>query len=446
MQEHGAVADSKKSDLSFLLRKGGLAFMLRGMTMAGQYLLVFTLARLYGPAVMGNFTIALTILQLFAILTQLGLDNRLVRVVAAANNAQDIDRIRTSYLQSLRLTLVSSVLGSAFIFFFSGWIASAWFHKPQLEESLRYIGIALTPFVLMGLNGAGFRGLKNMTGFLLFRGLIPFLAVIPLFFSTSLSPAFAYTFATFILCAGSFITWYQYASLEKGVIATKESATQILTEAFPMMLTGSIFFLLNWTDNLMLGILRTETEVGLYDTGFKIASASGIVLMAFNSIQAPQISANFTAGKINLLNRQVQQATKLIFYITVPFTLVLFIFPEWILNIFGPEFIAAKNTMLILAFGNFINCISGSVGILLQMTGNQQVYNKIVVIAAVGSIVLNFYLIPAYGIAGAAISSCLAKIFHNIASVIYAYRKMGVLTFYFPGINSLLPVNKSTAS
>jgi O-antigen/teichoic acid export membrane protein len=298
----------------------------------------------------------------------------------------------------------------------------------------------------MGLNGAAFRGLRNMTGFLLFRALIPFFAVIPLLFypqSGFITATEAYTYSTLLLCVMSFITWYRYSFIAKGNFEPKVTSGQIISDSLPMMLTGSVFFLLNWTDNLLLGIFRTEAEVGIYDSAFKIASASAIVLMGLNSIQAPSFSELFAKNKIRELNRQVQQGTRIIFLITLPFTILLFVFGEEILGLFGDEFRSAKTALLILAFGNFVSCISGSVGILLQMTGHQRPYNRIITTAAIGSIALNLYLIPHYGIIGAAITGCLAKIYQNLGAVIYTYRKMGIMTMYLPGINKVFPVKNT---
>lgn len=76
--------------------------------MITQYLFIFIVARLYGPKEQGAFTICFTILQLFAIFSQMGLDNRLTRIIAAHKDQADPTIIKTTYLQSLQLTLFAS--------------------------------------------------------------------------------------------------------------------------------------------------------------------------------------------------------------------------------------------------------------------------------------------------------------------------------------------------
>ncbi|MBK9638980.1 MAG: polysaccharide biosynthesis C-terminal domain-containing protein [Bacteroidetes bacterium] len=133
----------------------------------------------------------------------------------------------------------------------------------------------------------------------------------------------------------------------------------------------------------------------------------------------------------------------MLFYATLPFTLLICIFPDWILSFFGSDFKQASTALIILSIGNFFSSITGSVGILLQMTGHQKSYNNIILCAAITSIILNIILVPRIGITGAAISSAIAKIIQNLAGSIYVYKKFGFLSIYLPGITRN---NKSTSN
>ena len=61
--------------------------------------------------------------------------------------------------------------------------------------------------------------------------------------------------------------------------------------------------------------------------------------------------------------------------------LLILSFPTQILSIFGESFKEGKTILLILATGKLISSLSGSVGIILQMTGNQQIYKRIMIMA-----------------------------------------------------------------
>ena len=106
----------------------------------------------------------------------------------------------------------------------------------------------------------------------------------------------------------------------------------------------------------------------------------------------------------------------------------MFLFPSSILSFFGDEFILAKFSLLILAFSQAINALSASLGTILNMTGMQKVYGNILLVFLVLNIVLNYLLIPIYGIEGAAIASASSLMFWNLYSVFYVYKYYGVLT------------------
>lgn len=437
-----------QKESSLLLEKGGIALSVKAGGMLSQYLFVFVVARMLGPSALGSFTLSFTVLQLLAILGLLGLDNLLTRKVAAAKAADRPEDIKSAFITSLKITAISSVLLSLLLFFTAEYLANAVFHKPQLTTHLKVMCFSLAPFIFVNIHAAAFRGLKNMIGFTLYKAIIPFFNVAFIFIgyysALKISPALGYMLSCFIVLILYSIAWYKYSRLKEVVAIETTSMKEMAIESLPMMITGSIFFILNWIDNLVIGIFRTELEVGLYDTAFKIASASAIILMAINAIQGPTFAEYHSKNDISKLRESIFTSTKMLFYTTLPFTLLIIIFPEWILSFFGKDFEQASTALIILSIGNFFSSITGSVGILLQMTGHQKPYNTIILFAAFTSITLNIILVPRFGISGAAIASASAKIIQNLAGSIYVYKKFGFLSIYIPGITRLN--SKSTDS
>jgi O-antigen/teichoic acid export membrane protein len=437
-------------DSSFVLKKSFLALAVRLGGMVTQYLFIFIVARLYGPKEQGAFTLCFTVLQLFAIFSQMGLDNRLTRIIAAHKDQADSAIIKTTYIQSLRLTLFASSIWAIATFFSAPFIAGTIFSKPEITDELQQTCMAFVPFVIIGLNSAGYRGFKNMTGFLIFKAIQPLLSAILLlvlfYMKSNWGVVHAYTYATLGTCLISIITWYRFSKMNESAYQPTLSWNQMLGESMPMMLTGSMFFILGWTDNIILGIFRTSEEVGMYDAAFKLSTLSAIVLLAINAIQAPVFSDLYQKKEMGRLQQIIIKSNRLLFFTSLPLTLLLCIFPETILGFLGEGFKGAWIALILLAIGNFINSITGSIGILLQMSGHQKQYNKIITTTAIGSIVLNFILIPKVGILGAAISSSAAKIIQNLLSVVYAKKHLGIISIYLPGIEKLKMLRNKNAT
>jgi hypothetical protein len=302
------------------------------------------------------------------------------------------------------------------------------------------------PFVIIGLNSAGYRGFKNMTGFMIFRTIQPLLSAILLLFlfymKSNWGVVHAYTFATLGTCLASFMTWWRFSKMKEGIYQPTLNWNQMLSESLPMMLTGSMIFIMGWTDNIILGIFRSSEEVGMYDAAFRLSTLSAVVLFAINAIQAPVFSELYHKKEMGRLQQIINKSNRLLFFTSLPLTLILCVFPNQILGFLGEGFKGAWLALIFLSIGNFVNSITGSVGILLQMSGHQKQYNNIITSTAIGSIVLNLFLIPTYGLLGAAVTSAGAKIIQNLLSVMYAKKYLGVLSIYLPGIEKLKMMKK----
>ena len=120
---------------------------------------------------------------------------------------------------------------------------------------------------------------------------------------------------------------------------------------------------------------------------------------------------------------------------TIPIVLFLSLFAEWVMGFSGQSFKVGAVTLLVLLSGRFYSSVCGSVGSVLQMTGNQHLFQNILLVAAILNVFLNYILIPISGIQGAAIASFFSVIvFWNTIMVIVVKRKFGFITIYIPFI------------
>jgi O-antigen/teichoic acid export membrane protein len=423
----------------YLIRKSSYALFFRIGSFAAAYLFMLVVGRMLGPAAWGNFTLSFTIVQVLAIVALWGLDNLIVRTLARLDR-QDTTRLASAYFQSLYPVFLFSLILSLVMYFSAPWLAANVFSKPWLAGHLQTGSFILLPWALMLFHAGCFRGLQNMTGFTIFRMSAYLVAALIMYVSTlrgvSLSPVMVFMISIFIVMLVAVYSWFKFSGIRLRHLIKPFDSRQLLITATPMLITGSVFFILGWADNLFLGIFRSETEVGIYDAAFKLAAAPAIVLVAINAIQAPVFSGLYHRGEMEKLKESVQKGSKLLFITSVPISLMLWLAPEFWLGIFGKDFRAGANALMILTAGSLVNSLTGSVGILLQMTGRQKQYNYIVSSAALLNILLNILLIPSLGIIGAAIASATAKILQNSVAAWYVYRVYNFATLYLPFIAS----------
>ena len=82
-----------------------------------------------------------------------------------------------------------------------------------------------------------------------------------------------------------------------------------------------------------------------------------------------------------------------------------------------------------------VSAFAGPAGNLLQMTGRQLIYMNVLFVGALINIILNYFLIPIYGIEGAAIASMCSLLFWNLSMVYFVKKEFGFLTIYIPFYN-----------
>jgi O-antigen/teichoic acid export membrane protein len=109
---------------------------------------------------------------------------------------------------------------------------------------------------------------------------------------------------------------------------------------------------------------------------------------------------------------------------------MIVVFHEFLLGLFGNEFVKGKIVLFILCVGQLVTSFSGPVGVILQMIGKHKVFKNIVLIALVINIVFTMWLTPIYSGIGAAAATVLSIIFWNIASVIYLKSKLNIRSYY----------------
>ena len=157
-------------------------------------------------------------------------------------------------------------------------------------------------------------------------------------------------------------------------------------------------------------------------------------LMAINSIASPKFAEMYGEKNMEGLKKVAQQSTKMIFWSTLPLVTLFFMFPKLLLGLFGEQFTIGVYAFILLSLGKLISALSGSVGNLLQMTGKQLIFMNILFVGATLNVILNYLLIPVYGINGAAVASMSSIIIWNLTMVYYVKKELGFLTFYIPFI------------
>jgi O-antigen/teichoic acid export membrane protein len=214
---------------------------------------------------------------------------------------------------------------------------------------------------------------------------------------------------------------------------------KILTISLPMLMTATMSFVIGQTGVIMLGMFRSEAEVGYFAIAVKLATLTSFIIAAINTMAGPKFSELYHSGKIEELFYVAKKSAKLVFWTTVP-VLIGFVFLGKLLleQLYGKDFGAAYAALVFVVIGQFVNAFAGTTSMFMNMTGHQTPYRNIIIFSAFINIITNLLLIPSLGINGAAISAMLSISFLNLFTLCYIKRKFGKSIGYFPILHELL--------
>jgi len=424
-----------------LIKGASSTFLLKIVGLLVGYGLAIFITNKFGAFVFGQYVTALLIVEILSIISRLGIDTVLVRFISRYVHKGASSLINQLFFKSIALVTLSAVVFTLLLLFFSDYIAN---FMNLDEEYLLIVSFSFIPLVLFHMNTQAIRGLKQMMSFSFLNNvaitLFTFILMVVLvaFSSSEKLPIYAYVMSVFVMTISSYFLWFFHRAK---IVDSKQnnSESELSTKALfkvsiPLLLGQSMMLIMGKVDLFMLANMTSSDKVGIYNIALKLSMLAYMGLMAVNSIAAPKFSEIHSSGDIDALKKIVQQSTKTIFWVTFPVILLFLIFPDTILGVFGDEFKLAAMALIILSISKMFSAISGSVGTFLQMVGKQNVFQNILIFTAIINIVLNYTLIPMYGIDGAAFASAISGVIWNVLMIIYIKKNFGFYSIYFPGI------------
>lgn len=391
------------------------------------------LARILGVENFGIYAFCLSFVQILTVPAMLGGQQILVREVAAYQIKGEFHFLRGLLLRFkqasilISLTLAIAASGVGFFIYQS---------NPLLIPFLT--AMPLIPlFATMQLQGAALRGLRHVL-----LGQAPMM----------LRPGFVLVFVCiFYWCLGSDFyaeaaLWAQMATSALLVMLTffllsRSLPNRVKTikpdyetqkwvkSVLPFVFAGGMQILNGETSVIMLGFMEKPEEVGLFRMAQRGALLIPFALQAVNMAVAPTISQLFVQGEKQRLQHMISKIVHGVFALSLPVALGLILGGKWIIPVvFGSDYAPAYIPLVVLCLGQLVNVGMGSVGLLLNMAGFENLTARGVTVATLSNIILNFAMIPFWGASGAAIATSISLTIWNIVLFLLLYKKTGIVS------------------
>jgi len=422
------ITEDSANDIKKVAKGAGTSFFgsVTGRTIG--FLSQVIIARFFGAEVFGLYILGLTVLKMTELLARLGLHNGAMRFVSIYRNDEP-GKVKGVLISAFIISFGGGILVGGFVYFFAGFISESIFHKQELTDVIRTFALC-APFMATMMVVAGTsRGFHTTKYFVFTKDIIQPLANIALILLFILLGFGIYgVISSFVishiiaLSVGFYFIAKQFPGIKERTLKPVYETKGLLTYSAPLLFSGILLFLISWANTIMLGLMKTSIDVGVYRAAFQIPIFLTLILLASNSIYAPAIAEMFHQGHRERMENIFKTTTRWIFLLTLPLCLILIFSAKEVISIFGHDFVeSGAPVLIVLAISQFINCLTGGVGVTLNMTGKQnlEMANSATLVSI--NIVLNYFLIPVYGSLGAAIATGITICTINLLRLLEVY-------------------------
>ena len=368
----------------------------------------------------------------------LGFQTSLLRMIPEYLGKHSTAAALRVYRKSFFMMLAGSAVVASIAYVSSGLISIYVFKKPEVRFLLNLAALFLVFNAITSFNQSAIRAFKDVRYFSLISVLRPVISILILItllycMNSIFSPVYAVLGASFVLSFLSFLFFRKvipYSNAKAVSVDASVSISKIFRISFPMLLTAVIWIVIAQTDIIMLGMYSSVSSVGIYAIVVKLALLTSFIIGSINTVVAPSFSEFYYSKNIEKLKQIVAGSTRLVFWSTLLLGLFLVVFGKPILGLFGEEFVIGYWALCLLMFGRLVAASCGSVGYLMNMTGYQKAVSIVLFAGGLLNIVLNYILIPRYGINGAAFASMFSVMFLNITNTLIILKKEGINTSF----------------
>ena len=388
----------------------------------------------FDPETVGKYDFTRSTLIILGGLSVIGMNQSIIYYSGylVSNNA--FNHLKQLYTKMIIIIFcISLTLGLLFILINDDFINS--FFDKQVSNLILKAVATIFFYGLTMLNIDVFRAINKIYISELYRNVFRFvfffLAVIGVYYTNNsnwLVDVFLLNFLLLAIVSTSVLLFY-FNKINLNDSTFHFSYKTIIKRSWPMAISTIALVLMQSVDVILLGKFTDFETVAYYSAAIKLTTIISLVLTSVNAVFAPKIAELYSNKDFLNLNLNLKKATRLIFILTIPGIVLLAVFSTVFLSFFGEGYMQAKNALIILLLGQTVNALCGSVGVYMNMTGKQNTLQIILIISFLLNLVLNWLLIPLYGMIGAAIATSISMVLWNITGTIYLLKTDKIKTF-----------------
>lgn len=361
-------------------------------------------SRVLLPRGVGTYAYTSSIVSYFALVGMLGIGIYGNKVIAMTRNNKKkmSEQFLSIYFLQLMLTLISITGYLLLVIFF--------IHRNQHIALIQVITLLGTAIDCSWF----FFGVEMFKKIVTRNIVIKLFSIVAIFFFVK--HVNDLTIYTYILSLSSFLSalvmWFY---LKGQIIIDRVSLKQILGHLKPTFvyflpaIALQVYFIMNKT---MIGIISTNSEVGVFDYADKIRMMALTVVTSLGTVMLPRMSYTFAMGQTEKARSYLLKSLDFSTLLSIPIMFGLAgIAKEFIPWYMGPSFSRSILVLILIAPTIVLMAWSGVFGTqYLEPLGKMREYTISLYAGAIVNLILNLILIRPFGAVGASIGTIGAEL------------------------------------
>ncbi len=383
------------------------------------YVVQSAVGRILGPADYGRYGIIVTLTTMIIILIGNGIPTAMSKYLAEIIES-DPAQILGIKRKAIRLQVILMSIVTV-VFFLASPLIAWLLHDPSLTPLFRLSSLIIPAFAAASFYFYYYTGLhffrlqailkttRGLARIVFIIGLAYFFGVEGAVSGYIAAPLFIFAVA---LTCDIFVTHKYFPATKAGGAKPIEfSGKKILLYAWPLTLFLLFYELITTIDLYLVKVLlRSDYQAGLYNAAITVGRIPYYLFYALTIIILPAISKTTAERNREETENIVNKSMRLLVLLLFPMVILLIAYaPQTIDFIYGAKYAAAAVPMRVFSLGVGFLTVFYVLSFALNGAGLVKIPMKLAFYGLIGSVALNFLLIPRFGLVGAATATTIAS-------------------------------------
>ncbi len=210
-----------------------------------------------------------------------------------------------------------------------------------------------------------------------------------------------------------------------------------LASGLAFVMSTAAYSMMERVDTILLSTLVSPAAAAPYNVASRLALLVGVALAPVGALLGPMGAQLLTRGDRHGLQRVLGQGVLLSTVLGIGLAGGLLLFSPFLLGLFGKEFHAGQDVLLVLVIAQVVLAMVGPAGYILAVAGHNRLLVTVSITTALLDLALCAVLIPSYGPLGAGLATASSISLNGLVLAAVTWWKVRVDTTLVGGVGLL---------